>query len=160
MASGGGRRQAGALLAQNGDVPCLAGQGKTAAEEPILTGGSSISAMVTRLLLGFVVFAAFVNAVPSRAQFHPIKWRGDPVANDMVGSGFEIRDIEALNWSAGCNEPVEHRIARQWRDLARRVRRLAALSSAEEQSRLLALAEQYERRARSWEEQRQPPAAG
>jgi hypothetical protein len=116
--------------------------------------------MLNRYLLAFMVFGAFVNAVPSRAQFHPIRWCGDPIADDLVGSGFEARDCQPLLRAAACDEPVEDKIARQWRDLARRVRRLAALSTQQEQPRLLALAEQYESRARLWEERHGPPATG
>jgi hypothetical protein len=116
--------------------------------------------MVNRYVLAFTVLAAFANPVPSRAEFHPIKWRSDPIADDMMGSGLEAPECRNLIRSAGCDEPMERKVARQWRDLAGRVRRLAALSSAQEQERLLALAAAYEARAKRWEEQHNPPAAG
>jgi len=114
---------------------------------------------MNRCLVAFTLFAAFVNPVPSRAEFHPIRWRRDPIVDDITGSGCENRDSQILR-RAACEEPLDSKVARQWRDLAERVRRLAALSSKEERPRLLAQAEQYEERARRWEAMRRPDAAG
>ncbi|HZB93542.1 MAG TPA: hypothetical protein VE397_18990 [Stellaceae bacterium] len=115
---------------------------------------------MNRCLLAVVVVAAFVNAVPSRAEFHPIRWRGDPYSDDLMGSGFEARDGEPLGSAAACEEPTERKVARQWRDLAARVRRLAALNSGEQRERLLARAQEFEERARRWEESRKPTEKG
>jgi hypothetical protein len=107
---------------------------------------------MNRYVLAFTLLAAFVNPVPSRAMFHPIRWRHDPVSDDMMGSGLEARECQPLHRVAGCEEPSARHVAQQWRDLARRVRRLAALSSGEERTQLLEKAVQYEERARRWEE--------
>lgn len=111
---------------------------------------------MNRYLLAIVVFASFVNAVPSRAEFHPIRWRGDPYSDDLMGSGLEVPDGEPLRRIAACEEPTERKVARQWRDLAARVRRLAALNSGEQRERLLARAQEFEERARQWEIDRKP----
>ena len=116
--------------------------------------------MANRYLFAFTLLAALANPVPSRAEFHPIKWRNDPVADDLMGSGLEARDCEKQRQRAGCEEPVERKVARQWRDLAERVRRLAALSAEADRPRLLTLAEEYEARATRWEEQHNRPASG
>ncbi|HUC64874.1 MAG TPA: hypothetical protein VMA53_05580 [Stellaceae bacterium] len=108
--------------------------------------------MVNRYALAFVVFAAFVNPVPSRAEFHPVRWRHDPISDDIMGSGLEARECEPLRRTAACEEPMERKVARQWRDLAERVRRLAALCTDEERQRWLTLADDYELRAQRWEQ--------
>jgi hypothetical protein len=112
---------------------------------------------MNRYLLAFTIFAAFVNPVPSRAEFHPIRWHGDPYNDDIMGSGLEVRERAPLRRAAACEEPMERKVARQWRDLAERVRRLAALSEGEQRDRLLAKAEEFEERARLWEEKRGAP---
>ena len=108
---------------------------------------------MNRALLAFTIFAAFVNPVPSRVEFHPVRWC-DPYNDNIMGSGFEARDCAPRRRVAACDEPMERRVARQWRDLAERVRRLAALSSGEQRDRLLVKAEEFEQRARRWEEMR------
>jgi hypothetical protein len=113
---------------------------------------------MNRYLVAFTVLAAFVNPVPSRAMLHPIRWRNDPVVDDIMGSGFEHRDAGRALTRAACEEPLERKVARQWRDLAARVRRLAALSGEAERARLMGLAEQYEERARRWEADHPPPS--
>src|SRR5690348_16337129 len=106
---------------------------------------------MNRSVFAFTVFAAFVNAVPSRAMFHPMRAPNAPVADDMMGSGLETRECEGLRWVAGCEQPPAQRVARQWRDLAAQMRRLAKLStSKEERALLLVKAVQYEDRARWW----------
>jgi len=110
---------------------------------------------MNRCVLAFTVFASCINAVPSRADFHPIRFSRDPISDGFVGSGFECRDAEQFQARAACEEPSEIRVARQWRDLAERVRRLAALCPQEERARLLAQADEYEARAARWEAQRQ-----
>jgi hypothetical protein len=112
---------------------------------------------MNRYLLAFTIFAAFVNPVPSRAEFHPIRWCGDPYNDDIMGSGFEARERGPLHRTAGCEEPMERKVARQWRDLAERVRRLAALSDGEQRDRLLVKAQELEERARRWEEKQRAP---
>jgi hypothetical protein len=112
-----------------------------------------------RYILAFTLVAAFINPVPSRAMFHPLRWRSDPIADDMMGSGLEARECEPLRRVAGCEQPGRH-VAQQWRDLAQRVRRLAALSTGEERARLLEKAVQYEDRARRWEEQQKSLGEG
>jgi hypothetical protein len=112
---------------------------------------------MNRYLLAFTIFAAFVNPVPSRAEFHPIRWHSDPYNDDIMGSGLEVRECEPLRRVAACDEPMERKVARQWRDIAERVRRLAELSSGEQRDRLLVKAEEFEERARRWEEMRRAP---
>ncbi|HKW54520.1 MAG TPA: hypothetical protein VJO12_12570, partial [Stellaceae bacterium] len=46
--------------------------------------------MRNRYVLAFVFLASLVNAVPSRAEFRPIKWRADPAQDDLMGSGLEV----------------------------------------------------------------------
>jgi len=112
---------------------------------------------MNRYLLAFTIFAAFVNPVPSRAEFHPIRCCGDPYNDDIMGSGIEARERAPLRRVAGCEEPMERKVARQWRDLAERVRRLAELSDGEQRARLLVKAQEFEERARLWEEKRRAP---
>jgi hypothetical protein len=102
--------------------------------------------MTNRYLLSFIVLSALVNAVPSRAEFHPIRCRNDPVADDIMGSGREIGECVSVR-AAARDEAPEVRVARQWRDLAERVRRSAAFAPEEEKQKLLDLAAQYEARA-------------
>jgi hypothetical protein len=109
-----------------------------------------------RCFLALTLVAAFVSPVPSRAMFHPIRWRTDPVADDLPGSGLEARDCEPLQRVTGCEEPPSRRVSRQWRELAQTVRRLAAIATEEERIGLLAKAEEYEERARQWEERQKP----
>jgi hypothetical protein len=112
---------------------------------------------MNRYIVAFTVFAAFTNPVPSRAEFHPIRWCGDPYNDDITGSGFEVRGCAPLRRVAACDEPMERKVARQWRDIAERVRRLAELSSGEQRDRLLVKAQEFEERARLWEEKRRAP---
>lgn len=102
--------------------------------------------MTNRYLLAFVVLGALVNAVPSRAEFHPIRCRHDPVNDDLMGSGRETGECVSVR-AAMREEAPEVRVARQWRDLAERVRRSAAFAPEEEKQKLLDLAAQYEARA-------------
>jgi hypothetical protein len=101
---------------------------------------------MNRYIVAFTVFAAFINPVPSRAEFHPIRWHSDPYDDDVMGSGLELRDCAPLRRVAACDEPMERKLARQWRDLAERVRRLAALSDGEQRDRLLVKAQEFEER--------------
>lgn len=52
--------------------------------------------MTNRYLLAFVVLGALVNAVPSRAEFHPIRCRHDPVNDDLMGSGRETGECVSV----------------------------------------------------------------
>ena len=116
---------------------------------------------MNRYLLAFTLFAACINPVPSRAEFHPVKWRHDPFVDDIMGSGFEDREVQSRPRLAACEEPPEGKVARQWRDLAESMRRLAALSgSPAERERMLAQAEAYEARARLWEAKHRPTSTG
>jgi len=115
---------------------------------------------LNRPILAIVFIASLVNAVPSRAEFHPIRWCADPMSDDFMGSGLECLDNQALRRGAACEDPMVRAVARQWRDLAERVRRLAALSTPTERQRLMMLAEDYEARAKAWEERNRPSAAG
>ncbi len=115
---------------------------------------------MNRPILAIVFLASLVNAVPSRAEFHPIRWHADPMSDDFMGSGLECVDSQALRHGAACEDPMVRKVARQWRDLAERVRRLAALSTPAEQERLMVLAQDYEARAKAWEERNRPSEAG
>ncbi|HWI27377.1 MAG TPA: hypothetical protein VN668_10445 [Stellaceae bacterium] len=110
---------------------------------------------MNRFFLALTILASFVNAVPSRAEFHPVRYARDPISDSFMGSGLETCGGEALTRTAACEEPTERSVARQWRELAARVRRLAALYETEEKASLMAKAAEYERRAQLLEEQ--PP---
>lgn len=111
--------------------------------------------MPNRYLLAFVFFASLVNAVPSRAEFHPIKWRSDPGQDDIMGSGLELQNERRVRVQASLrgDAPDESR-AEGWRDLAKRVRRLAGQVPDQERQMLLDLADEYDARAQRLEQPR------
>lgn len=108
--------------------------------------------MRNRYVLAFVFLASLVNAVPSRAEFCPIKWRSDPAQDDLMGSGMEVPSERRVQAATRRDTPDE--AAAGWRDLAQRVRRLAAQVPDQERQMLLDLAAEYEARAMRLEQPR------
>lgn len=111
--------------------------------------------MRNRYVLAFVFFASLVNAVPSRAEFRPIKWRSDPMQDDIMGSGYEVQSERKLRVQAATRrDAANDEAAEGWRDLAKRVRRLAAQVPDQERQMLLDLADEYDARATRLEQTR------
>ncbi len=101
--------------------------------------------MRNRYVLAFVFSASLVNAVPSRAEFHPIKWRSDPMQDDTRGPGSEVQSGRKLRVQpATRRDAANDEAAEGWRDLAKRVRRLAAQVPDQERQMLLDLADEYD----------------
>ena len=103
--------------------------------------------MRNRYVLAFVFLASLTNAVPSRAEFRPIKWRSDPVQDDLMGSGMEVPSERRVRVQAAARRDTPAETAAGWRDLAQRVRRLAAQVPDQEREMLLDLAAEYDARA-------------
>ena len=103
--------------------------------------------MRNRYVLAFVFLASLTNAVPSRAEFRPIKWRSDPVQDDLMGSGMEVPSERRVSEKAAARRDTPAETAAGWRDLAQRVRRLAAQVPDQEREMLLDLAAEYDARA-------------
>ena len=103
--------------------------------------------MRNRYVLAFVFLASLVNAVPSRAEFRPIKWRSDPAQDDLMGSGMEVPGERRVRVQAATRRDTPDEAAAGWRDLAQRVRRLAAQVPDQERQMLLDLAAEYDARA-------------
>jgi Spy/CpxP family protein refolding chaperone len=111
--------------------------------------------MAKRYLMAFVFVASLVNAVPSRAEFHPIRWRSDPSQDDIMGSGLELQNERRARMHAAMRgDAPDEEAAEGWRDLARRVRRLAARVPDQERQMLLDLADEYDARAARLEQPR------
>lgn len=96
-----------------------------------------------------VLIAAFVNAVPARADFHPTRFTHDPVQDDLMGSGFEIERPPTAR--AAKRDAPDRKIAETWRRLAGQLRWLASSVEGDKNEELLARAEDYEARARQLE---------
>lgn len=111
--------------------------------------------MSNRYVLAFVFLSSLVNAVPSRAEFHPIKWRSDPMQDDIMGSGLEVQNERKVRvQGATRGDAPDDQAAEGWRDLARRVRRLAAQVPDQERQMPLDLADEYDARATRLEQPR------
>jgi hypothetical protein len=111
--------------------------------------------MSNRYVLAFVFVASLVNAVPSRAEFHPIRWRSDPSQDDIMGSGLELQNERRVRVQPAMRRDVpDDAAAEGWRDLAKRVRRLAAQVPDQERRMLLDLADEYDARAARLEQAR------
>lgn len=102
--------------------------------------------MASEHVASIALFLSLVAAVPSQSALHPARAVSGLAEDDLTGSGLEIVQ-EAGSFGAKRSETPEARIARQWRDLAERVRRQAKLLDDRERSALLDLADQYEARA-------------
>ncbi len=123
--------------------------------DAVQTTDEDIWAMRNRYVLAFVFLASLVNAVPSRAEFHPIKWRSDPMQDDIMGSGSEVQSERKLRVQAATRrDAANDEAAAGWRDLAKRVRRLAAQVPDQERQMLLDLADEYDARATRLEQTR------
>jgi hypothetical protein len=97
-----------------------------------------------------VITGAFVNAVPDRAELHPIKFIHDPIEDDLMGSGFEVERVPVAR--AARREAPDQRIAETWRRLAKQLRWLASFSEGGGGKDLLARADEYEARAEQLED--------
>jgi hypothetical protein len=103
---------------------------------------------MSKLSLATIVFAALVSAVPSKAALFPIKAASDLAEDDLTGSGLEP-DSEARSIAgAEREESLEAKVARQWREMAKRARRQADLLGGPQRKRLLDRAVEYEARAK------------
>ena len=95
--------------------------------------------------------AALVNTVPSKAALFPTKAVSDLAEDDLTGSGFEA-DSEARNVAGAEREDsLEAKVARQWREMAKRARRQAELLDGPQRDMLLGRAAEYEIRAKRLE---------
>ena len=105
-----------------------------------------------RLSLAIIVFAALVNGVPSKAALFPTRALGDLAEDDLAGSGLEP-DSEARSIAgAERGESLDVKVARQWREMAKRARRQADLLDGQQRQRLLDRAVEYEARAKRIED--------
>ena len=103
--------------------------------------------MGRRILMGLLVAAAFVSAVPATESFFPlrkIKWLAD---DELAGSGFETAETRLQSRAASRDESGLHAVIRRWRDIALRARRDARLMEEPKRARLIELAEWCEARA-------------
>jgi hypothetical protein len=108
--------------------------------------------VVSGLSLTIVLFAALVSAVPSKAALFPTKAMSDLAEDDLTGSGLEP-DGEARSIAgAEREESLEAKVARQWREMAKRARRQADLLDGAQRQRLLDRAVEYEARAKRIED--------
>jgi hypothetical protein len=106
---------------------------------------------MSKVSLAIIVFAALVNGVPSRAALFPTRAVSDLAEDDLTGSGFEP-DSEARSIAAAeREESLEAKVARQWREMAKRARRQAELLGGPQRDMLLDRAAQYETRAKRLE---------
>lgn len=103
---------------------------------------------MSRISLAIIVFAAFVNGVPSKAALFPTRALSDLAEDDLTGSGFEP-DSEARSVAgAEREESLEAKVVRQWREMAKRARRQAELLGGQQRDMLLDRAAEYETRAK------------
>jgi hypothetical protein len=108
--------------------------------------------LMSRASLAAIVFAALVSAVPSRAALFPTTAASDLAEDDLTGSGLEP-DSEARSLAgAEREESLEAKVARQWREMAKRARRQAELLGGAQRKVLLERAAEYEIRAKRIED--------
>ena len=106
---------------------------------------------MSRVTLTVVMMAALVSAVPSKAALFPTRATSDLSEDDLTGSGFE-RDSEARSIAGAEREDsLEAKVARQWREMAKRARRQAELLGGQQRDMLLDRAAEYEMRAKRLE---------
>jgi len=107
---------------------------------------------MSKVTLAIVMCAALVNGVPSKAALFPTKALSDLAEDDLTGSGFEP-DSEAHSTVAGAEreESLEAKVARQWREMAKRARRQAEILGGQQRDMLLDRAAEYETRAKRLE---------
>jgi hypothetical protein len=111
---------------------------------------------MSRVSLAVIVFAALVNAVPSKAALFPTRMVSDLAEDDLTGSGFEP-DSEARSVAGAAREDsLEVKVARQWREMAKRARRQAELLGGSQRDMLLDRAVEYEIRAKRLESGNKP----
>lgn len=107
--------------------------------------------VMSRVSLAIVVFAALVNGVPSKAALFPTRAVSDLAEDDLTGSGFEP-DRQARSIVGAEREgSLEAKVARQWREMAKRARRQAELLGGPQRDMLLDRAAEYENRAKRLE---------
>jgi hypothetical protein len=97
------------------------------------------------------MFAALVSAVPSKAALFPTKAVSDLSEDDLTGSGFEPDNEARSVAGAEREDSLEAKVARQWREMAKRARRQAELLDGPQRDMLLARAAEYEVRAKRLE---------
>lgn len=107
--------------------------------------------VISKASLAIVMFAALVNAVPSKAALFPTKARSDLAEDDLTGSGFEPDSEARSTAGAGREESLEAKVVRQWREMAKRARRQAGLLDGPQRDMLLERAAEYEMRAKRLE---------
>jgi hypothetical protein len=108
--------------------------------------------VMSRVSLATIVFAALVSAVPSKAALFPTRAASDLAEDDLTGSGLEP-DSEARSVAgAEREESLEVKVARQWREMAKRARRQADLLGGPQRKILLDRAAEYEIRAKRIED--------
>jgi hypothetical protein len=95
-----------------------------------------------------IVVAALVNTVPSKAALFPATARCGVNEADICGSGFEVRRDRTVHGHSNGDRQREADIGREWRALAARCRSLAEWQNDEARKVLLALADEYEARAK------------
>jgi hypothetical protein len=106
---------------------------------------------MSKVSLAIIMFAALVNAVPSKAALFPTKVVSDLAEDDLTGSGFEP-DSEARSIAAaGREDSLQAKVVRQWREMAKRARRQAELLDGPQRDMLLDRAAEYETRAKRLE---------
>jgi hypothetical protein len=106
---------------------------------------------MSKVSLALIMFAALVNAVPSKAALFPTKVVSDLAEDDLTGSGFEP-DSEARSIAAvGREDSLQAKVVRQWREMAKRARRQAELLDGPQRDMLLDRAAEYETRAKRLE---------
>src|SRR5690349_5173095 len=106
---------------------------------------------MSKISLAIVMFAALVNAVPSKAALFPTKAASDLAEDDITGSGFEP-DSEARSIAGAEREDtLGAKVARQWREMAKRARRQAELLDGPQRDMLIERAAEYETRAKRLE---------
>ena len=107
--------------------------------------------VMSKVSLAIIVFASLVNGVPSKAALFPTRAVSDLAEDDLAGSGFEP-DSEARGVAAAeREESLEAKVARQWREMAKRARRQAELLGGAQRDMLLGRAAEYETRAKRLE---------
>ena len=107
--------------------------------------------VMSKVSLAIVIAAALVSGVPSKAALFPTRGLSDLAEDDLTGSGFEP-DSEARSIAgAEREESLEAKVARQWREMAKRARRQAEILGGQQRDMLLDRAAEYEMRAKRLE---------
>jgi hypothetical protein len=106
---------------------------------------------MSKVSLAIIMFAALVNAVPSKAALFPTKVVSDLAEDDLTGSGFEPDSDARSIAGAEREDSLAAKVVRQWREMAKRARRQAELLDGPQRDMLLHRAAEYETRAKRLE---------